>query len=177
MKNMDTSAYFLTRPAAVDREDARAFKREFLSCGEFIQGSCLWLEYEDYDRWLKWLADSEAGRVPEGRIGSTTLFTCRRSDGRIVGIVDIRHSLSPFLLDRGGHIGYSVRPSQRRQGVATAQLALALQECRKLGIDRALVTCDKHNLGSARTIQKNGGVLENEVGEGNEVIQRYWIQL
>jgi len=56
-------------------------------------------------------------------------------------------------------------------------LALALEECRKLGIDRALVTCDKTNIGSAKTIQKNGGVLENEVLEGDRITQRYWIGL
>ena len=56
-------------------------------------------------------------------------------------------------------------------------LALALEECRKLGLDRALVTCDKTNIGSAKTIQKNGGVLENEVLEGDRITQRYWIAL
>lgn len=174
---METAGYELIRPADADRDAALAFKREFLDRGELIQGSCLWLEYEDYEAWVRWLADSEAHRAPEGRIGSTTLFTRRVSDGCIVGIVDIRHDLSPYLLERGGHIGYSVRPSQRRKGIATAQLALALDECRKLGIQRALITCDKVNLGSARTIQKNGGVLENEVDDGMEVVQRYWITL
>lgn len=170
-------AYELIRPADADREDALAFKKEFLDRGELIQGSCLWQEYEDYEAWVRWLADSEAGQVPEGRIGSTTLFTRRISDGRIVGIVDIRHDLSPYLLERGGHVGYSVRPSERRQGIATAQLALTLEECKKMGILRVLVTCDKVNLGSARTIQKNGGVLENEVDDGMEIVQRYWIEV
>jgi predicted acetyltransferase len=174
---LDNREYALIRPADADRVDALAYKQEFLERGELICGSCLWLEYQDYEAWVRWLADSEAGRVPEGRIGSTTYFTRRVSDGRIVGIVDIRHSLSPFLLERGGHIGYSVRPSERRKGVATAQLALALEKCRQMGIQRVLVTCDKENLGSARTIQKNGGVLENEVGEGKEVVQRYWIDI
>lgn len=92
-------------------------------------------------------------------------------------MIDIRHRLNEYLLQFGGNIGYSVRPSQRRKGYATEMLALALEECRKLGIDRALVTCDKTNIGSAKTIQKNGGVLENEVLEGDRITQRYWIGL
>ena len=92
-------------------------------------------------------------------------------------MIDIRHRLNEYLLQFGGNIGYSVRPSQRRKGYATEMLALALEECRKLGIDRALVTCDKTNIGSAKTIQKNGGVLENEVLEGDRITQRYWIAL
>ena len=92
-------------------------------------------------------------------------------------MIDIRHRLNEYLLQFGGNIGYSVRPSQRRKGYATEMLALALEECRKLGLDRALVTCDKSNIGSAKTIQKNGGVLENEVLEGDRITQRYWIAL
>ena len=92
-------------------------------------------------------------------------------------MIDIRHRLNEYLLQFGGNIGYSVRPSQRRKGYATEMLALALEECRKLGLNRALVTCDKTNIGSAKTIQKNGGVLENEVLEGDRITQRYWIAL
>lgn len=93
------------------------------------------------------------------------------------GSIDIRHRLNEYLLQFGGNIGYSVRPSQRRKGYATEMLALALEECRKWGLNRALVTCDKTNIGSAKTIQKNGGVLENEVLEGDRITQRYWIAL
>lgn len=92
-------------------------------------------------------------------------------------MINIRHRLNEYLLQFGGNIGYSVRPSQRRKSYATEMLALALEECRKLGLNRALVTCDKTNIGSAKTIQKNGGVLENEVLEGDRITQRYWIAL
>ncbi len=88
-----------------------------------------------------------------------------------LGSLAIRHRLTPFLLDVGGHIGYSVRPSARRRGVATQALRLALAECRTLGIDPVLVTCDDDNLGSAAVIEANGGVLE-DVRDGK---RRYWI--
>ena len=80
------------------------------------------------------------------------------------------------MLD-GGHIGDGVRPSERRKGYATAMIALALDECRKLGIEKVLMVCNKENTGSAKSIQNNGGVLENEINVEGETVQRYWIQL
>ena len=95
----------------------------------------------------------------------------------LVGAVDIRHSLNEALLLDGGHIGDGVRPSERRKGYATAMIALALDECRKLGIEKVLMVCNKENTGSAKSIQNNGGVLENEINVEGETVQRYWIQL
>ena len=80
------------------------------------------------------------------------------------------------MLRSGGHIGDGIRPSLRGQGLGTRMIALALEECDRLGIRRVLMCCDKANAASARTIIKNGGVLENEIIDGGEVIQRYWIQ-
>ena len=70
-----------------------------------------------------------------------------------------------------------MRPSERRKGYATAIIALALDECRKLGIEKVLMVCNKENTGSAKSIQNNGGVLENEINVEGETVQRYWIQL
>ncbi len=98
--------------------------------------------------------------------------------GEIVGMVSIRHKLNDNLMKVGGHVGYGIRPSQRRKGYASEMLFLALGECKELGIKRALVTCDKTNIGSAKTILKNGGVLENELTlRDGSVTQRYWIDL
>ncbi|HEY9565417.1 MAG TPA: GNAT family N-acetyltransferase [Nocardioides sp.] len=88
-----------------------------------------------------------------------------------IGWLAIRHTLNDFLLEQGGHIGYSVRPSRRREGHAARALYLAVPLARELGIDRILLTCDADNEASRRTIEANDGVFEDErVGK-----LRYWI--
>ena len=96
----------------------------------------------------------------------------------IIGSIAIRNYLNESLLKTGGHIGYGIRPSERRKGYGTKMLALALEKCRELGFDKVLVTCDKDNTASAKTALRGGGVLENEITEedGN-IVQRYWITL
>ena len=96
----------------------------------------------------------------------------------LLGAVNIRHYLNDYLLQFGGHIGDGIRPSERRKGYATEMIRLALIECKKLGINRVLMVCDKSNIGSAKSIINNGGILENEfVDEDGEINQRYWIAL
>lgn len=133
-------------------------------------------DYRDFDYYLENLEIKE--ETPEGRVPDTTLFCLDVERNRLVGAVNIRHYLNEGLLYDGGHIGDGIRPSERQKGYATAMIALALKECKKLGIDRVLMCCDKDNIGSAKSIQKNGGVLENEVlSEEGTIEQRYWIQL
>jgi predicted acetyltransferase len=95
---------------------------------------------------------------------------------RIFGAINIRHCLNEYLFQFGGHIGYGIRPSERGKGYASLMLGMALPIAKKLGIDEVLVTCDKNNTASAKTIIKNGGILENEVMEEEEIVQRYWIR-
>ena len=132
------------------------------------------VDYHDFDAYLKSLEESEP---KEGYVPASTFFAYYRERDILVGAVDIRHSLNEALLLDGGHIGDGVRPSERRKGYATAMIALALDECRKLGIEKVLMVCNKENTGSAKSIQNNGGVLENEINVEGETVQRYWIQL
>lgn len=113
--------------------------------------------------------------IPTGWVPCT--FYWMEHDGEYVGSVMIRHELNDFLRHEGGHIGYSVRPSARRRGHATEALRQSLAVCRGLGIERALVTCDDDNVGSATVIETNGGVLENRVRSEREdkLVRRYWI--
>lgn len=132
-------------------------------------------DFHDFDYYLDNLEIKE--ETPDGRVPDTTLFCLDKDRNIFVGAVNIRHYLNEGLLKTGGHIGDGIRPSERRKGYATAMIALALEECKKLGINRVLMCCDKDNIGSAKSIIKNGGVLENEVEEDGHLEQRYWIQL
>ena len=132
------------------------------------------LDYRNIEYYLENLEvkDTSGGLVPD-----STFFCLDEERNIFVGAVNIRHDLNEYLLRSGGHIGDGVRPSERRKGVATAMIALALEECRRLGINRVLIVCDKDNVGSARSIPKNGGVLENEILDDGVWEQRYWIDL
>jgi predicted acetyltransferase len=129
-------------------------------------------------RYLEVLSERARGEnLPPNHVPSTFLFAFEAS--RIVGRVSIRHELNEFLLRAGGHIGYVVVPEFRRRGYATAMLRRSLQVAHdRLGIGRVLLTCDDDNTGSIRTIEKNGGVLENIVN-GPDLVKprrRYWIE-
>ncbi len=106
---------------------------------------------------------------PDGFVPATSLWMAE--DDQLVGFLQIRHRLSPFLLEQGGHIGYSVRPSARRRGCASAALAESLGIAHGLGIDPVLVVCDETNVGSRTVIERAGGRYEDSrVGK-----RRYWI--
>lgn len=128
-------------------------------------------------RYLEVLDERERGLgLPANHVRSTFLFAFKGD--RIVGRVSIRHALNDLLLRAGGHIGYVVVPDFRRQGHATAMLRLALHFAhQKLGHDRVLLTCDDDNIGSIKTIENNGGVLENVVigPDLDKPKRRYWI--
>lgn len=128
--------------------------------------------YEDFAYYLEHLEYKEP---PEGLVPDSTFFCFDEKRNLMVGAVNIRHDLNDYLLKYGGHIGDGIRPSERRKGYATEMIRLALEECRKLGLTRVLMTCDKNNIGSAKSIIRNGGILENEVWENDSVKQRYWI--
>lgn len=138
-----------------------AAKRDSMSFKELVNN---WKEYESESIY-------EKGLVP------SSIYFLMDEDKIIYGAIDIRHELNDYLLRYGGHIGYGIRPSQRRKGYASQMLTLALPIAKELGINKALITCDKSNVGSAKTIMNNGGILENEVKNENEITQRYWIEL
>ncbi len=132
-------------------------------------------DYHDFDYYLEHLELKEAA---EGLVPDSVFFLLDESRDRLLGAVNIRHYLNDSLLKEGGHIGDGIRPSERRKGYATEMIRLALIECKKLGIDKVLMTCDKENIASAKSIIKNGGILENEfVNSDGKVEQRYWISI
>lgn len=103
----------------------------------------------------------------------------RKSDHKLLGLLQVRHFFNDYLEKYGGHIGYSIRPSERRKGYAKEMLRMALPLCRQLGLERVLITCIDGNTGSEKTILANGGVYEFTVHEPNENVElkRFWITL
>lgn len=130
--------------------------------------------YDDFDYYL---SNLETREPDDGMVPDSTFFCLDEERNIIVGAVNIRHCLNEHLLAHGGHIGDGIRPSERRKGYAVQMVGLALEECRKMGIKKVLMVCDKDNIGSAKSIIKNGGILENEQVENGKVEQRYWIDL
>ena len=132
------------------------------------------MDYHDFERYCDAI---ELKEPRDGFVPTSTFFCLDEERNIMVGAVNIRHYLNESLLLNGGHIGDGVRPSERRKGVATAMIGLALEECKKLGMKKVLMVCNKENIGSAKSIINNGGILENEVDVDGTVEQRYWITI
>ncbi|NIK69712.1 MULTISPECIES: GNAT family N-acetyltransferase [unclassified Paenibacillus] len=168
---------YLVLPALEWKEPYLDFYREWIGSGEDIVPWVVEQDPSDFQAMIGWLEDMSNGiGLQEGWVASSTYWLATE-DRRIVGAVNIRHALSPWLMERGGHIGYGIRPSARRQGYATKLLALSLGKTRELGIQRVLVCCDENNAASARTILNNGGIEDKSFTEENgNVIRRFWIE-
>ena len=142
-----------------------------------------WTDAARFDRTQDWLDQVQlfkcAETTPPHSVPMTQYIYLRETDNKIVGVMQIRHDCNTFLAQYGGHIGYSVCPSERRKGYATQMLRLALPKCKELGIDRVLICCAQENEGSRRVILHNGGKYESTVHdpERDQDLERYWIDL
>ena len=179
LKKLPKDELELVIPTMEYKKEVEEYLQEFLDNGENeIAGDGGLDRIRDFDKWLEKVQnDLSVDTINKDEIPTTVYLTIRKSDKKIVGNLQIRHFLNKKLLNYGGHIGDSVRPSERRKGYATEQIRLALQKCRELGIDNVLMHCNKNNIGSAKSIQNNGGILEDEIYVEDELIQRYWISL
>ena len=174
----ENEALRLVRPDESWLEEVRAYRAEFLAADSSMDGAGPLRRFEDPADWLEMVRLYEdPAAVPEGKVPATELLCVR--GGQILGMLQIRHRLNAYLEQYAGHIGYSVRPSERRKGVAKRMLALALPFCRQLGLQRVMIACQPWNEGSRRTILANGGVYEKTVHEPerNVDLERYWIAL
>ncbi|MDY0394384.1 GNAT family N-acetyltransferase [Virgibacillus halophilus] len=162
----------LTRPDVKWKEEHEAYVSEWGS-SRMIPSSFNLNGYESYEAYLDALSIRENGN---GKwLPSTNYFLVDEHE-RVLAMVDIRHELNDHLYNAGGHIGYSVRPCERRKGYATRILAEALMKCKELGIHKVLVTCDADNIGSAKTILHNGGVEDRPfMADNGNVVRRFWI--
>jgi len=175
---MKNNRLYLRFPTMEDKEKVLEFKNEFIFYNSKMAGSGGLEKIGTFEDWLdKIIKDTREETCGEGRVPSTLYLVFRKEDDKLIGILQIRHFLNEILLNHGGHIGDSVRPTERGKGYSIEQIALALNECRKLNIKQVLMTCNKQNIPSAKSIRRNGGMLENEIIDKGETIQRYWISL
>lgn len=168
----------LAEPDVTLRQEFIEYRQEFKAANEpFVHGQLSEATADFAGLLRKWSDGAREINLPEGHVPGSVYWLVQ--NGRILGTARLRHRLNENLMHEGGHIGYEVRPFERRKGYATLILTLMLGKARDRRLGRVLVTCDKDNTASARTIQKNGGILENEVisKKSGKLVQRYWIDL
>ncbi len=169
----------LMQPDETMLEETRAYKQAMIAAGSSMDGtgSLSRMEPEDWLDNCRALLREET--CPEGWVPAIQYVCIREMDQRIVGMIDLRLRFNEFLAEYGGNIGYSVRPDERRKGIAKWMLEQVRKEAEQYGLSRVLVTCDKDNVASRKTIEANGGVFEREAYLPQEqlTLLRYWIDI
>ncbi len=170
----------LVLPSEEHLDQVRLYREEFLAADSHMDGAGPLRRYPDPRDWLAVVrAYADPAGVPEGRVQASQFLCLRETDGRLLGMIQLRHTLNEYLRLYAGHIGYSVRPSERRKGVAAWMLGALLPYCRELGLTRVMISCEPRNEASRRTILSNGGVYDKTVRVPEEAIEleQYWITL
>lgn len=172
----------LVFPTLAYKDKAIDFINEFKEYNSEINGSGaldLYLDDSTYEDWLgKVLKDIDVANVEKPRVPALTYFYVREEDDKIVGMINIRLALNDFLRTEGGHIGYCIRPTERRKHYATEMLKKALEVYDTMSIKEVLLGCDKDNAASAGVIKNCGGELIEEFYSETfkAEIQRYVIR-
>ncbi len=153
-------------PTTKRKKEAIEYIKEFIKHDSLINGTG-GLDINDYDNWVTRKSDSHSGKPETGRVPSSTYFVIDESRDRIVGMINIRHNLNEYLIVSGsGHIGYSVRPTERRKGYAKEMLRRGLIILNNdYNVEEGLFSCFKHNIGSKTVILRNGGVYQRSYFE------------
>jgi predicted acetyltransferase len=168
-------------PCAEYEQKAAEFIQEFEDNSSATNGDgglAYFLKERTYQDWLiKLSKDRDLANIPADRVPQYTYFFIREDDDKIVGIISFRLALNDFLRREGGHIGYSIRPTERGKGYATVMLRETLLFCGNIGLRNIIISCDKENLASAGVIKNCGGVLDAEFYSETfkNLIQRYHI--
>ncbi len=176
----------LLRPSKDLENKIMEYRQEFMQYNKNknnINGSCSLHRFASFDEWLDRvnICASDENLSPYKTITST-FIAVRKSDNKIVGTIQLRHTLTKELRDDGGNIGYAIRPSERRKGYATQMLSLILEFCKELGLDKVLLDCDETNIASEKTMIKCGAIFDRNQDiplpdGGVETVHQYWIYL
>ena len=172
--------FILIRPTSEYASQIAQYRQEFLDAGDSMDGCGPLRRFENPEEYIQVCKDYEdPEKVPSHLVPATQFCFIRRSDNKLVGMIQVRHRFNDYLEKYAGHIGYSVRPSERCKGYAKTMLKMTLPYCREIGIDHVLIACIDANIGSEKTILANGGVYESTVHEPNRNInlKRFWIQV
>jgi len=177
--------FYLEQPSIERKIDALDYLNEHVKFNSDINGSGGMDSILDGKfSYEEWLAESEKQKNKEyaksvNRVPGETYFLIRYNDNKIVGMINIRHDLNAELLHFGGHIGYGIRPTERRKGYNKINLYLGLFVARKFGLKKVMLDCDENNFGSDKTIKDLGGVLERrEIDTSdNTMTNVYWIDV
>lgn len=162
-------------PSDNDRDNVLDFYREIEANGD----ECIGMgNYRDYDAWLTGMQNRHTGKnLPEGYVREN-FYLCYEGEC-LVGVFSLKFTLTDFLLNYGGHIGYAVRPTARNRGIATQMLRQGLSLAKQFGFSEILCVCNEDNYASEKVILNNGGILENTLFDADEkvTVKRYWIRL
>lgn len=173
------SPIMLKKPSLDYANQIMEYREAFLERKEILHGCSNLDKYTSVEAWLNHLEVMENSETtPAGYVSASTYLAIRKSDQKLVGMISFRHSIAhPLLSLYGGHIGYSIHPNERRKGYAKAMLKEMLKICKEKGLDKVLITCNKENIASKKTILANSGIFEKEIDVDGFIYERYWIHL
>lgn len=171
--------FYLESPSIKRKDEAINYVKEFYENNSNLNGDSGLDKYLDnYEGWLEFLSKlGNPSTVPSGYCPGYEYFLIRKNDSKLVGLINLRYNLNKNLLLHGGHIGYSIKVSERRKGYNKINLYLCLIKARELGLDKVLLTAYDDNIGSVKTILDAGGVLENKINDNGKLLGRYWIDV
>ena len=177
---MEREVCKLVKVSAEYADQIKEYRQEFLDAGDSMDGCGSLRHLADPYEFIQKCKDYERPEtLPADKVIATQFLYVRELDNRLLGMLQVRHYFNEYLSKFGGHIGYSIRPSERRKGYAKAMLKSALPFCREINLENVLITCIEDNIGSERTIIANGGIYESTVYEPDEKVnlKRYWINI
>ncbi len=176
--------FFLEEPSQARKEEALEYLKEHIEYNSDINGvggmdKCLnKTTYED------WLIEIQKRKDKEyaysiNRVPQQTFFLIRENDNKLIGTINIRYDLTKEMLEFGGHIGYGIRPTERRKGYNKINLYLGLLKAKEIGLKKVMLDCSVTNLGSEKTIKALGGIFERSGIDpyDNELTNVYWIKV